>query len=107
MPASTAPDPTTPPDGPLGTLIDQQLELAAARLPALEPGLVHPSPADHEERSAAHPSFEDLLLGTAQPSAETLEELGAMDGAAPISDEELARQALADGGADQDPSTPE
>jgi hypothetical protein len=109
MPTDTdpSPDPGTAADNPLGHLIDEQLELAAARLPALVPGVVHPSPVDHEERSAAHPSFEDVLLGNAQPSPEMLEELVALEAAPPLSDDELARQALADGGADQDPATPE
>ena len=97
----------TPPDGELSKLIDEQLELAAAKIPALVPGVVHPSPADHEELKAAHPNFEDVLLGNAQPSPEMLEELAALDAAPALSDDELARQALADGGGDGDPGTPE
>ena len=97
----------TPPEGEFTKLIDEQLELAAAKLPALEPTAVHPSPADHEERQAAHPTFEDVLLGNAQASPEMLEELAALESAPELSEEELARQALADGGADNDRSTPE
>ena len=96
-----------PQDGEFAKLIDEQLELAAARLPALAPEVVHPSPVDHEEVKAAHPNFEDVLLGNAQPSAEMLDELAALDAAPALSDEELARQALADGGADGDTTTPE
>ena len=96
-----------PQDGELAKLIDEQLELAASRLPALAPDVVHPSPVDHEEVKAAHPNFEDVLLGNAQPTPEMLEELAALDAAPALSDEELARQALADGGADGDPATPE
>lgn len=88
-------------DGHLSQLIDEQLELAAARLPALEPAAVHPSPIDHDERTTAHPDFEDLLLGNAQPSAEALEELAALQSAPALSDDELARQAL-EGVADAD-----
>ena len=95
------------PNGEIAKLIDEQLELAASRLPALAPAVVHPSPVDHEEVKAAHPSFEDVLLGNAQPSAEMLDELAALDAAPALSDEELARQALADGGGDGDPATPE
>ena len=95
------------PSGELSKLIDEQLELAAAKLPALAPITVHPSPVDHEERLAAHANFEDVLLGNAQPTPEMLEELAALQAAPPLSEEELARQALADGGADLDPSTPE
>jgi hypothetical protein len=97
----------TPHEGPFTKLIDEQLELAAAKLPALAPTGVHPSPVDHEERKAAHATFEDVLLGNAKASPEMLEELAALDAAPELSDEELARQALADGGADNDPSTPE
>lgn len=97
----------TPPEGELAKLVDEQLGLAAAKLPALEPNVVHPSPVDHEERQAAHATFEDVLLGNAEPSPEMLEELAALDAAPELSEEELARQALAAGGADDDPATPE
>ena len=97
----------TPPEGDFGKLVDEQLELAAAKLPALAPTVVHPSPVDHEELGAAHPSLEDVLLGNAQASPEMLEELAALQDAPELSEEELARQALADGGADSDASTPE
>jgi len=97
----------TPPEGEFTKLIDEQLELAAAKIPALVPTVVHPSPVDHEERKTAHPNFEDVLLGNAQPSPEMLEELAALEAAPELSEEELARQALAGGGADSDASTPE
>ncbi len=85
----------TPPEGEFTKLIDEQLELAAARLPALAPAAVHPSPVDHEERQAAHASFEDVLLGNAEASPEMLDELAALEAAPELSDEELALQALA------------
>jgi len=99
--------PDTPQDGEISKLIDEQLELAAARIPALEPALAHPSPIDHEERQTEHPTLEDVLLGNAQPSPEMLDELAALQAAPELSEEELARQALADGGADSEPATPE
>lgn len=98
---------TPTPDGSLGKLVEEQLELAASRIPVLEPQAVHPSPADHDERTAAHASFEDVVLGKAPATEEMLEELAALRDAPALSDEELARQALADGGADGDPATPE
>jgi hypothetical protein len=101
------PNDPTPPDSGLGRLLDEQLELASAQLPALAPTVAHPSPIDHEERRSPHPDFEDVLLGNAPASPEMLEELAALQSAPALSDEELARQALADGGADQDPTTPE
>lgn len=94
-----------PRDGDFTKLIDQQLDLAAARLPALHPGDVHPSPEDHDERAAPHPTLEDVLLGRAEPTAEMLEEIAALSAAPELSDEELAQQALADGSADTGPAT--
>lgn len=101
------PDTTPPPEGELDKLIDEQLELAAARISAVEQGAVHPSPVDHEERPVPHATLEDVLLGNAVPTPEMLEELAAFDAAPELREEELARQALAHGGADNDPSTPE
>lgn len=97
MKTQSKPDtaPRAPHEGEFNKLVDEQLELAAARLPALSARGVHPSPADHEERRAAHASMEDLLLGRAETPPELLEELAAMQSAPPLSDEELARQALA------------
>ena len=93
--------PDTPsPEGEFAKLVDEQLELAAARIPALAPAVEHPSPVDHEERAAVHANFEDVLLGNAEPSPEMLEELAALQAAPELSEEELARQALAGGGAD-------
>lgn len=51
--------------------------------------------------------IEEVLLGHEQPDAALLEELSALENAPPLSDEELDRQALEDGGADADPATPE
>ena len=107
MTHDTTPPADESPGSELTKLIDEQLELAAAKLPALTPTVVHPSPVDHEERLSAHANFEDVLLGNAQPTPEMLEELAALEAAPELSEDELARQALADGGADQDPTTPE
>jgi hypothetical protein len=95
----------TPPQGGFNKLVDEQLELAAVKLPVLT--RVHPSPLDHEELKVAHANVEDLLLGNAEATPEMLEEIAALQDAPELSDEELARQALADGGADNDPATPE
>ena len=97
---------TAPPEGELNKLLDEQLELAAAKIPALVPTLVHPSPMDHEERTTAHANLEDVLLGNAEASPEMLEELAALQNAPELSEEELARQALASGSAENGPSVP-
>jgi len=93
-------------DNAITRLVDEQLDLAASKLPALGPS-VHPSPVDHEERGDAHATLEDVLLGQAQATPEMLQELAALESESPLSEEELERQALAHGGADNDPSTPE
>lgn len=98
---------TAPSDSNIARLVDEQLELAAAKLPALNPAIVHPDPEDHEEQASAHPTLEDVLLGKAEPTPEMLETLAVLNAAPELSEEELARQALADGGADADPATPE
>jgi hypothetical protein len=95
----------TPPEGSFDKLVDEQLELAAVKLPALMP--VHPSPVDHEELKAPPANIEDLLLGKAEATPEMLAEMSALQDAPELSEEELARQALAHGGADNDPATPE
>lgn len=51
--------------------------------------------------------IEEVLLGHEPPDDALLEELAALEDAPPLSDEELARQALESGGADADPLTPE
>lgn len=51
--------------------------------------------------------LEEVLLEHEAPTQEFLEELAALEEAPPLSDEELAEQALAAGGADDDPGTPE
>ena len=95
----------TPPEGNLSRLVHEQLELAAAKLPVLTP--VHPSPVDHEELQVPHANIEDLMLGNTEATPEMLEEIAALQNAPELSEEELARQALAHGGADNDPATPE
>jgi hypothetical protein len=103
--AMTTPD--TPLDNALIQIVDEQLQLAASNLPALAPTLLHPSPLDHEEIKAPHPGLDDVLLGHTPAPLSMLDELAELQDAPALSDEELARQALADGGGDGDPATPE
>jgi hypothetical protein len=96
----------TPPEGELNKLVDEQIELAVANIPAVVSTAVHPSPVDHEERKSAHPSLEDVLLGHAEASPEMLEELAALEAAPELSEDELARQALDGGSSDTEPTPP-
>ncbi len=61
--------------------------------------------AVHAETSSQR--IEEVLLGHETPQNALLEELVALEAAPPLGDDELARQALADGGGDADPATPE
>lgn len=63
------------------------------------------SPSAHVETSQQ--KLEEVLLEHEQPTQEFLDELAALEQAPPLSDEELARQALEAGGGDGDSSTPE
>ena len=66
------------------------------------------SPTPHElAPDAARQTLDDVLVDGEEPTQELLEELDALEQAPPLSDEELARQALEHPGADGDPSTPE
>lgn len=51
--------------------------------------------------------LEEVLLEHEQPTQAFLEEVAALEEAAPLSDEELDRQAMEAGGADGDNNTPE
>ncbi|MDB5867738.1 MAG: hypothetical protein JWP96_70 [Polaromonas sp.] len=59
----------------------------------------------HAETSSQR--IEEVLLGHELPDEALLEELAALEDIPPLSDEELARQALEDGGGDADTATPE
>ena len=63
------------------------------------------SPSVHLETSEQ--DIEEVLLEHETPGPQFLEELSALHNAPPLLDEELSRQALEDGGADLDCSTPE
>lgn len=51
--------------------------------------------------------LEEVLLGHEEPTEELLREIADLEAAPALSEEELARQAMADGGADDDIHTPE
>lgn len=70
------------------------------------PPTVLQSPTVHAVETG-NQKLEEVLLEHEAPTEAFLEELAALEKAAPLSDEELAQQALAAGGADGDSSTPE
>jgi len=99
--------PNTPKDGDFGKWVDEKSEALKYEL-----GEKFPVPPTTLDSSSPHPEtsrqkLEEVLLEHEEPSPEFLEEVAALEHAPPLSDEELARQALAAGGGDNDPSTPE
>ncbi len=97
----------TPKDGDFAHWVEEKSEALKFELgekfPVPPTTLV--SPSVHLETGVQ--KLEEVLLEHEAPSEEFLEELAALKAAPPLSDEELARQALADGGADGDTGTPE
>lgn len=96
-----------PKDGDFAHWVDEKTEALKFELGEkfpVPPTELH-SPSRHIETTDQ--KLEEVLLEHEEASPELLAELAALANAPPISDEELARQALADGGADGDTSTPE
>ncbi|MDQ3058502.1 MAG: hypothetical protein M3R45_03110 [Pseudomonadota bacterium] len=97
----------TPQEGDFAHWVDEKSQALKFEL-----GEKFPVPPTVLVSSSAHPEtgrqkLEEVLLEHEAPTQEFLEELAALEEAPPLSDEELAEQALAAGGADNDPSTPE
>ena len=85
--------------------VEEKSETVMADLADKFPPATSGTQALHAETASQR--IEEVLLGHEQPDPALLEELAALEDAPPLSDEELARQALEDGGADADPTTPE
>jgi len=88
----------TPKDGDFAAFLERKAADAPAAAAALADEAVQATPCQ---------TLDDILVGGEEPTAEFLESIDALRRAEPLSDEELARQALAHPGADGDPSTPE
>lgn len=96
-----------PKEGDFAAWIDEKAEVLKFELGEkfpVPPTELH-SPSLHVETGKQ--KLEEVLLEHEEPTAEFLEELAALEQAPPLSDEELARQALEAGGADGDRNTPE
>ena len=77
----------------------------------LNPSMTQPNDlqSSSSDRGATEPgtTIEGILLHGEEPTDEFLKEFAAVETAPPLSDEELAAQALAAPGSDGDPATPE
>lgn len=96
-----------PKEGEFAHWVNEQSEALKFEL-----GEQFPVPPTVLVSSVAHPEtgtqkLEEVLLEHEAPTQAFLEEIAALEDAPPLSDEELARQALEAGGADGDSSTPE
>ena len=97
----------TPKDGNFAAWVDEKaegLKFALGESFPVPPTELH-SPSVHVETGKQ--KLEEVLLEHEEATPEFLEELAALEQAPPLSDEELARQALEAGGDDGDSSTPE
>lgn len=96
-----------PKDGNFAAWVDEKSQALKFQLgekfPVAPTELV--SKSSHPE--TGRQKLEEVLLEHEAPTEEFLQELAALENAPPLSDEELAAQALAAGGADGDEKTPE
>ncbi|NMM05257.1 hypothetical protein [Polaromonas sp.] len=85
--------------------IEEKSEAVKAELGEKFPPATSGPAAVHAETASQR--IEEVLLGHEQPADALLEELVDLENAPPLSDEELDKQALASGGGDDNPDTPE
>ena len=95
----------TPPANDFVRWVEEKSDAVMADIGDKFPPATSGVEAIHAETSSQR--IEEVLLGHEPPDDALLEELAALEDAPPLSDEELARQALESGGADADPTTPE
>ena len=100
---------SNPKDGDFASLVEEKALLALAALPEAHPNpaLAHAGEAEPVVEARPHQTIEDVLMDGEEPTEEFLEAMRAAEELPPLTDEELAAQALASGGADGDTSTPE
>jgi hypothetical protein len=102
---STANAPEAPGGSDFERWIEEKSEAVKAELGEKFPPATSGPAAVHAETATQR--IEEVLLGHEQPADALLEELADLENAPPLSDEELDKQALVSGGADEDPDTPE
>ena len=95
----------TPPSNDFVRWVEEKSDTVLADIGDKFPPATSGAGAFHAETSSQR--IEEVLLGHEAPDEALLEELAALEEAPPLSEEELARQALESGGADADPATPE
>ena len=94
-----------PPSNDFVRWVEEKSDAVMADLSERFPPATSGPQAVHAETSSQR--IEEVLMGHEQPKDALLDELAALENAPPLSDAELERQALEDGGGDADPVTPE
>ena len=94
-----------PPSNDFVRWVEEKSDAVMADLSERFPPATSGPQAVHAETSSQR--IEEVLMGHEQPKDALLDELAALENAPPLSDDELERQALDDGGGDADPATPE
>ena len=94
-----------PPSNDFARWVEEKSDAVMADLSERFPPATSGPQAVHAETSSQR--IEEVLMGHEQPKEALLDELAALENAPPLSDAELERQALDDGGGDADPATPE
>jgi hypothetical protein len=102
-------DPEAPKDGNFASYLENMSRQPKAKAPDTSAERAPDGDADAPQASTPKEgqTIEDVIVDGQEPTDELLEELRDLENALPLSDEELARQALEDGGEDGDPRTPE
>jgi hypothetical protein len=97
-----------PKNGDFAAYVEHLAQKPADKKPdaSEQPGSAAPADTMHVSARKGQ-TIEDVIIDGEEASDELLEELKDLENAPPLSDEELARQALEDPGADGDASTPE
>ena len=94
-----------PPSNDFVRWVEEKSDAVMADLSERFPPATSGPQAVHAETSSQR--IEEVLMGHEQPKDALLDELAALENAPPLSDDELEKQALDDGGGDADPATPE
>jgi len=99
-----------PKDGDFAAYLERRTRAASSHEPVGGPPEVAPVGQDEPSEptlEAKRQTIVDVLVEGEEPTKEFLEEFNVLEGAAPLSDEELELQALQHPGEDGDPRTPE
>ena len=100
----------TPKDGDFAAYVERKVPATPDHVAATTTPVAVPESSQGSAlgtQNSKRQTINDVLVDGAEPTDEFLEELNALEGAAPLSDEELARQALEHPGADGKTQTPE